>query len=142
MSLDNQKPFLPLSRETYAKLRELYGRHGRRGREIEDEKWTALFHQRLWVLLARYDAIKGDIYQSALSGPAFDLLKAELKVEGEGFASALNCRFGRYCSAYPDVEGAFGSVGTFFDFRPRQVHESSCPTHSPRLSPNDPNSPE
>ncbi len=28
-------------------------------------------------------------------------------------------RYARYCSAHLDVDGAFGSLGSFFDFHPR-----------------------
>jgi hypothetical protein len=32
----------------------------------------------------------------------------------EGFASAFNHFFSTYCSAFPDLEGPFGSIGSFF----------------------------
>jgi hypothetical protein len=37
----------------------------------------------------------------------------------ECFASPLNCRYSRFCSAFLDTDFAFGSVGSFFDFSPR-----------------------
>ncbi|CAM9219071.1 unnamed protein product, partial [Phaeothamnion confervicola] len=36
----------------------------------------------------------------------------------ECFASPFNCRWERYCSAFPDTDTAFGSLGSFFEFRP------------------------
>lgn len=33
----------------------------------------------------------------------------------EGFASAFNHYFDRFCSAFPDLERPFGSIGSFFD---------------------------
>jgi phosphorylated CTD-interacting factor 1 len=42
-------------------------------------------------------------------------------VEAEGFASPLNCRWLRYCSAFPDTDAPFGSLGSFFGFRPNEV---------------------
>ena len=41
-----------------------------------------------------------------------------LGVTCECFASPFNCRFPRYCSAFPEIEGEFGSLGSFFDFSP------------------------
>jgi len=40
-------------------------------------------------------------------------------VECEGFASPLNCRLGagHFCSAFPDTDAAFGSIGSFFNLR-------------------------
>ena len=34
----------------------------------------------------------------------------------ECFASPLNCYCPRFCSAFPDTDSVFGSVGSFFDF--------------------------
>jgi hypothetical protein len=56
--------------------------------------------------------------QCALSEHGFDALKETLGVTFECFASPLNCMFGTYCSAFPDTDSAFGSVGSFFDFLP------------------------
>ena len=41
-------------------------------------------------------------------------------MQGEGFASPLNCHFGRghYGSLFPDVDKAFGSRGSFFAVDP------------------------
>lgn len=33
----------------------------------------------------------------------------------EGFASSFNHYFDKYCSAFPDLESSFGSLGSFFD---------------------------
>jgi phosphorylated CTD-interacting factor 1 len=59
-------------------------------------------------------------YQAALGETAFDVLKKRLGVGCEAFASPLNCRYGRFCSAFPDVDGAFGSLGSFFEFKPQR----------------------
>jgi len=48
----------------------------------------------------------------------FAFLREQLGVHHECFASPLNCYFRSFCSAYPDVDAAFGSRGSFFDFRP------------------------
>jgi hypothetical protein len=36
----------------------------------------------------------------------------------ECFASPLNSTYGRHCSAFPDTDEYFGSIGSFFDFFP------------------------
>lgn len=33
----------------------------------------------------------------------------------------FHIRYGRFCSAFADVDMAFGSIGSLFDFRPTQV---------------------
>ena len=69
-------------------------------------------------MLARYESLGGAGYQAALGEKAFDVLKTRLGVGCEAFASPLNCRYGRFCSAFPDVDAPFGSLGSFFDFEP------------------------
>lgn len=87
------------------KLRRLY-----RGNS-EDE--TA-FNTAVYVLLQRYHSLMGHGMQSSCSEHVFDALKRTLKVNFECFASPLNCRYPRYCSAFPDTDGVFGSLGSFF----------------------------
>ena len=43
------------------------------------------------------------------------MLREDLGVSSELFASPLNCRFPRFCSAAVDADEPFGSVGSFFD---------------------------
>lgn len=71
-------------------------------------------------------------YASVLAGPQhwgmpqeeFDRMYDVLGVRFEGFASPLNSRAviwaarggdARFCSLFPDVDGVFGSLGSFFD---------------------------
>ena len=67
--------------------------------------------------LARYEALKGAGYQCAVPGAAFDAAAEEcgLGTTIECFASPFNCRYRKYCSAFPDVEFRLGSLGSFFD---------------------------
>ena len=51
----------------------------------------------------------------------------------ECFASPLNCYFGRYCSAFPDTDGCFGSLGSFFHFRPREGSFEANPPFVPAV---------
>jgi hypothetical protein len=41
-------------------------------------------------------------------------------VSVECFASPLNCHLPAFCSAFPDTDAAFGSLGSFFDFFPTE----------------------
>ena len=47
----------------------------------------------------------------------FECLEELWGVKCEGFASPLNCRLGagHFCSAFPDTDAAFGSLGSFFN---------------------------
>jgi len=75
-----------------------------------------LFQQSLYCCLARYEALKGAGYQCALPGLAFEAAAScGLGNTIECFASPLNCRYERFCSAFPDIESRFGSLGSFFD---------------------------
>ena len=49
----------------------------------------------------------------------FLFLHQRLGVRMEFFASPLNCYFRRFCSAFPDTDRFFGSMGSVFDFFPR-----------------------
>lgn len=80
----------------------------------EDDR--VLFQKSLYCLLARYEALKGAGYQCAVPGVAFDAAaECGLGTTIECFASPLNCRYERFCSAFPDIEQRFGSLGSFFD---------------------------
>lgn len=45
----------------------------------------------------------------------FDKMGYKTSDSTEGFASAFNHYFDRFCSAFPDLEKPFGSMGSFFD---------------------------
>ena len=68
------------------------------------------------ALLVRYQSLDGGGFQCAVPRSVFRVLEDEWGVDCEGFASPLNCTLGagRYCSAFPDVDGRFGSRGSFF----------------------------
>lgn len=75
------------------------------------------FLNSLYCCLARYEGLKGAGYQCAVPGIAFDAAaeKCSLGTTIECFASPLNCRYKNYCSAFPEIEHTFGSLGSFFD---------------------------
>ena len=58
--------------------------------------------------------------QAAADGDVFDALLKYFDAAFECFASPLNCRYGRFCSAFDDTDRLFGSCGSFFNFHPRQ----------------------
>ncbi|CAJ1931638.1 unnamed protein product [Cylindrotheca closterium] len=75
------------------------------------------FLRYLYCCLSRYEMIKGAGYQCAMPPIAFDAANMELGLGTtvECFASPFNCRYKHYCSAFPDLERKFGSLGSFFD---------------------------
>lgn len=76
------------------------------------------FAQRLFALVLRYEAIGGAGFQAALGGVVMRELQSLLGVNFETFASPLNCYYGHYCSAFADIDGPFGSQGSFATFAP------------------------
>ena len=72
------------------------------------------FHARLFAVLLRYKAIHGYGFQASVGPEVFNALRASVSAEFECFASPLNAFHGRYHSAFPDVDGPFGSCGDFF----------------------------
>ncbi|KAK9807800.1 hypothetical protein WJX72_009794 [[Myrmecia] bisecta] len=117
--------FVKLTHEAYAKLsalHQLHGLDGEKDAEIPDSislegqsvESDAPFHLRLFAMLLRYKAIQGHGFQAAAGPPVFELLRKKLGVGCECFASPLNAHFERCASAFPDVDGPFGSIGSFF----------------------------
>jgi len=79
------------------------------------------FTEAAYCVLARYLASQGGVtsaggHQAAMHKECFEALQHDFGVQMELFASPLNCYFDRYCSAFPDTDGVFGSVGTFFEW--------------------------
>ena len=97
---------LRISHQHLSKLRELY-------------QGSTNFNNDVFCLLLRYKALHGGGFQASLPACVFDVLKREFGVEMEGFASPLNSRFSCFCSAFPDTDAVFGSLGSFFEFCPR-----------------------
>eukprot|EP00958_Prasinococcus_capsulatus_P018463 scaffold2157_cov376-Prasinococcus_capsulatus_cf.AAC.19 len=141
VALGHRKPYLQISLQHYRKLQELHrlwltaysvadsdnGSIPSLGRE------DSVFKRHLWCLLARYEGLRGHGYQAALPGKAFDVLLDELDVSGECFASPLNTRYCGFCSAFPDVDGFFGSQGSFFNFAPSSGSFEVNPPFVPEL---------
>ncbi|MES1910702.1 MAG: hypothetical protein MHM6MM_003247 [Cercozoa sp. M6MM] len=95
----------------YVKLRHLFRRHG------ASPFAEGLFRTHVFCLLTRYLGVSQTAtgLQAAMHSEVFAVLKRRLDCVFECFASPLNCRYGRFCSAFPDVDRHFGSVGSFFE---------------------------
>jgi len=92
-----------------------------------------LFHERLGCLLFRYQALAAaarndpstpsssdadEADERSLPPRVFDALVSLFGAQMECFASPFNCRYSVFCSSQWDLDGYFGSVGSFFAFRP------------------------
>lgn len=105
-------------------------------RAIESLSDRVAFLNSLYCCLARYEGLRGAGYQCAVPGTAFDAAKIGLGTTIECFASPLNCRYRSYCSAFPDIESKFGSLGSFFDdesFFPLQGSFEANPPFVPEV---------
>lgn len=91
------------------------------------------FLRAAFCMLARYAAAGGASKggcadQAACPNAVFDCLRA-MGCEGECFASPVNARLPRYCSAFHDVDACFGSAGdyTALDFSKGGHFEANPP---------------
>ena len=91
----------------------------------------AEFHRRLFCILARYHGIQGHGFQAACTEHVFDVLHRRFGVNMECFASPLNSRYASHCSAFPDTDACFGSLGSFFQFHPKQGSFEANPPFEP-----------
>ena len=103
-----------LHKEHYRKLQILFDRHNTGSLSLDTHRWV--FGEKLFCLLTRYDTIQGAGLQSAVPGMVLDTLRKLYECRMECFASPLNCRYERFCSAFPDTDLPFGSVGSFFEY--------------------------
>lgn len=78
------------------------------------------FETSLFCMLMRYRALDGGEFQAACPDEVFEFMRCEFSVSMECFASPLNAstHTSGYCSAFPDVDTPFGSVGSFFSWVP------------------------
>ncbi|TMW60419.1 hypothetical protein Poli38472_000461 [Pythium oligandrum] len=115
----------------YEKLRLLYKR--RNQVELTKPQDQRAFEAAVFSLLLRYDTLDGGGFQAALNEECFDTLLRHFDCKMECFASPLNSRYSRFCSAFLDTDAAFGSVGSFFDFTPRTGCFEANPPFIPQL---------
>jgi len=120
--------------EHFDKLRKLYERCNDDAKLGEDAFITATF-----AMVCRYDAAQGGQvrfaggHHTALHGEAFDVLRDGLGCGMELFASPLNCRWPKFCSAHGDVDAPFGSVGSYDGFAPKRGCYEVNPPFEPAL---------
>jgi hypothetical protein len=87
----------------------------------------------IFKLLLRYDTLGASGFQAALPPVAFDALQAVFGIQMECFASPLNSYYEKFCSAFFDTDEAFGSVGSFFHFRPTTGSYEVNPPFAPGI---------
>lgn len=92
------------------------------------------FHNDLLCLLLRYHALQGHGFQAAAGEHVFRALLQHAGASMECFASPLNCHFAAFCSAFPDTDAPFGSLGDFFAFRPRRGSFQANPPFVPEVT--------
>jgi len=108
-----------VNRRHYEKLKNMFERNV----AIEADRTENEFHRSLFCLLVRYRALRGGGVQgggmqAAVPETVFNVLREHFSITFECFASPLNCRYTRFCSAFIDTDSAFGSVGSFWTFLP------------------------
>ena len=147
------RPYLTVSRQHLCKLIQLWTM--RRDEENDNEEFDSksvveldvdpikyidemtetdqpLIRMAIYCCLSRYEALRGAGYQCAVPGIAFDAAsRCGLGTTIECFASPLNCRYRKYCSAFPDTERQFGSIGSFFDDNSFDPNEGSFQANPP-----------
>jgi hypothetical protein len=96
---------------------------------LPEHAWRVLMRYRTWIGEDR----SGGGLQGALTSASFSCLSREFDVDFECFASPFNNHFNHYCSAFPDTDCAFGSVGSFFEFTPAQGSFEANPPFSEEL---------
>ena len=101
-----------LNQEHYRKLQVMFDRMHPYSMDLASHE--SAFSCCLFCLLCRYDMLQGAGLQSSMHGSVFDVLLQAYDCRLECFASPLNSRYERYCSAFFDTDGPFGSVGSFF----------------------------
>ncbi|XP_072296180.1 mRNA (2'-O-methyladenosine-N(6)-)-methyltransferase [Eucyclogobius newberryi] len=107
-----------VNRGHFSKLELLY-----RYSCIDDPRFEK-FLSRVWCLLKRYQAMfgagcnEGTGLQGALPVTVFEVLHKQFGISFECFASPLNSYYKQFCSAFPDIDGFFGSRGPFLSFSP------------------------
>lgn len=132
---------LMCNRTHYDKLRALFGRYGFGGagpapQQPQQQLLERRFHHAAFALLLRYSSLAGGTdrgggFQGAINEEVFDVLLRRFDCRTECFASPLNCRYGRFCSAFPDTDGPFGSLGSFWDFHPTEGCFEANPPFTP-----------
>jgi len=115
------------------KLRYLYRLHTGRHMDAPAKVREQRSNDAVFNLLLRYESLQGGGFQAAIPGAVFEVLRRRFGVFCECFASPLNARYSRFCSAFLDTDGFFGSVGSFFKFRPKSGAFEANPPFVPEV---------
>lgn len=99
-------PALQIDHAKYKKLFKIYSKDMKSATQDSDG-----FKLSLWRMLIRYEPLMSAGYHAALPREVFDVLKSDLNVDCELYASPLNSYLPRYCSLFPDTDMVFGSLG-------------------------------
>ena len=98
------------------------------------------FREALFCCLARYSALQGGHprgggCQAAIHHECFRVLERDFGVTTECFASPFNAfpGFRNFCSMFRDTDRPFGSVGSFFDFHPKEGSFEANPPFQPPI---------
>ena len=111
--------------QALAKLRDAHA-------ACSDDGGSNDFDARLWLMLHRYASLfgprsgEGRGWQLATPPAAMAAMHADFGVCAELFASPLNSRTRRFCSAFPDTDAPFGSLGNFFSADIRGIESAEC----------------
>ena len=129
-SLDNSvTSTLSLSKVYYDKLKEMHRLSGSESK-FEDD---------LYCLLRRYNTIfggnarSGTNFHSSLPESIFEFILRRCSTSTELFSSPLNNYFARYCSAFPDVDMPFGSIGSFYEVDIKSGSFQVCPPFTTQM---------
>jgi hypothetical protein len=135
----NKAKLLKINPAHYDKLKVMYTRQQKQMLPKKDNREKgdvevlddSEFHRRLFCVLARYHSIQGHGFQAACTEHVFDVLHGHFGVNLECFASPLNSRYALHCSAFPDTDACFGSLGSFFNFYPTSGSFEANPPFEP-----------
>ncbi len=86
--------------------------------ELVTPRYLSDFARSTFLLLYRYSYVDPGFRRQGYLGPRyFESISRAFgqPIDLEAFAAAFNTTVPRYCSLFPDVEGPFGSQGSFFD---------------------------
>jgi hypothetical protein len=142
-----KKPFIfKINKEHYDKLQDRFFEiHNSRTTTILDRANPRVRHSSnilVLALLLRYSALSGgqllqDLrgggMQGAVHNQVFEVLESAFHSPWlEGFASPFNSYLTKFCSAFPDIEWHFGSIGSFMDCN---FQQGGCCEVNPPFSP-------
>jgi hypothetical protein len=72
----------------------------------------------IWAIIFRYQLLSSNNHQLAVLPKIMKQMHNDYGLNFECFCFAINSTFNNFCSIYYDLEGFFGSVGSFFNLNP------------------------